>query len=63
MLADHTVPVGGVFLVKEILDELRDLLLSLFLIDGTVDLLFNIILHVLVHLADDPSNATLCHFL
>ena len=63
MLADHTVPVGGVFLVKEILDELRDLLLSLFLIDGTVDLLFNIILHVLVHLADDPSNVTLCHFL
>jgi hypothetical protein len=63
VLANHTVPVGGVFLVKEVLDELRDLLLGLLLIDGTVDLLLNIILHVLVHLADDPSNVALCHFL
>ena len=45
------------------LDELRNFLLGLLLIDGAVDLLLHIVLHVLVHLADHPGNVTLCHLL
>ena len=61
MLAYHAVPVGRVLLVEEVLNELGDLLLGLFLIDGAVDLLLHIVLHVLVHLAHNPSDVTLCH--
>jgi hypothetical protein len=62
VLADDAVPVGRVLLVEEGLDELGNFLLGLLLIDGSVDLLLNIVLHVLVHLADYPGNVTLCHF-
>ena len=63
VLADDAVPVGRVLLVEEGLDELGNFLLGLLLIDGSVDLLLNIVLHVLVHLADYPGNVTLSHFL
>lgn len=45
MFSNDTMPVGGVLLVKEALDVLSNLLLSLFLVDGPIDLLLDVLLH------------------
>ena len=62
VLADTAMPVRAVSLIKEFLNKLTDVLLSLMLIDGLIDLLLNIVLHFLVHFADDPLNISLGHF-
>ncbi len=63
MLAHDTVPVWRVFVVKESFDVLRDFLFSLLLVNGPIDLLLHVVLHLGFHLADDPSYIALSHFL
>ncbi|TNV76624.1 hypothetical protein FGO68_gene4135 [Halteria grandinella] len=62
VLSDDTVPVGRVLFVEEGLEIFGDFLLSLFLIDSAVNLLLDVVFHVLVHLADHPCHIALCHF-
>ena len=62
VFSDAAMPVGTVGLIKELLDELTDLPLGFFLIDGFIDLLLDLVFHVLVHFADNPVNVSLCHF-
>ena len=54
MFSDAAMPVGTVGHIKELFDEQTDLHLSFFLINSLVNLLLDIVFHVLVHLADDP---------
>ena len=61
MLTDAAVPVWSVLLVEELLDIFRDLFLSFFGVDGFVYLLLDVVLHILVHLADYPLHITLGH--
>ena len=61
MLADAAVPVGAVLGVEELLDELGDTLLVRELIEGLVDLVLDLGLHFVVHLADDPLHITFSH--
>ena len=61
MFSDTAMPVGTIRLIKELLNELTDLPLGFFLIDGFINLLLDIIFHVLVHLADNPGNVSFGH--
>ncbi len=61
MLSDYAVPVGRVLLVEEALEILRNLFLCLLAVNSSVNLLLNIVFHVLVHLTDDPCHASLRH--
>ena len=61
MFANNTVPVRRIFAIEVLLYEFRDLLLSVRLIKGQVNLLLNVLLHVLCHLTDNPLNISFCH--
>ena len=64
MFSNHAVPVGRILFVKEFLDALgNELLITVKLINGQVDLLLHVLLHVVGHLANDPCYITLRHFL
>ena len=64
MLSNDAVPVGRILFVKEFLDALgNELLITVKLINGQVDLLLHVLLHVVGHLANDPCYITLRHFL
>ena len=62
VLAHHAVPVGRIFFVKETLNVLGDLLLSVLLVHDLVNLLLEVALHFLTHLAHHPLYCSLrCH--
>ena len=62
VLTNHTVPVWRVLLVEETLNVLCDLLLSVLLVHDLVNLLLEVALHFLTHLAHHPLYCSLrCH--
>lgn len=60
MLANNTVPIGRILRVKDGLDMLCNVLLRVFLIHDEVNLLLELGFHLLVHLADDVVNNSIC---
>ena len=59
VLSDAAVPVWSVFVIKELFDELANVLLSLLLVHSLVNKTLDIVLHVWIHFTDNPLNATL----
>ena len=63
VLAYAAVPVWSVVLIEECLDVFTYILFTLLsLINGLVNLLFDICLHVGVHFADNPGDVSFSHF-
>ena len=63
VLSYAAMPVRTVSLVEELLDDLSLLFFCFLLINGFVDHLFDVVFHLLVHLANDPVHTSLRHAL
>jgi len=62
VFADYAVPIRGVLHVEEFLYGLCDFFLCVSLVYGGVHLLFNVLLHIRRHFADNPLYVSFSHF-
>ena len=61
MFANNAVPVGCIFAIEVLLNEFRDLLFGVGLIESQVNLFLNVLFHVGCHFTNNPLDVSFSH--